>query len=145
MRRHVWMGRYRPIKWIWDNPSGRAWTGFICTTSACGDEPRPILKIIKRFGKHCSCYLQGEYVMVGRSWQPYMFPETLDNLQLSTRLIPESLSCTLNSSRENLRRWINLALHRDQWLVDSSEHRNETSGFIKWREIFWLAELLLAS
>jgi hypothetical protein len=32
-----------------------------------------------------------------------MFVETLDNFQHSMRLIPESRSCTLNSSRENLR------------------------------------------
>jgi hypothetical protein len=25
-----------------------------------------MLKIIQRFGRHCSCHLQGEYVMVGR-------------------------------------------------------------------------------
>jgi hypothetical protein len=31
------------------------------------------------------------------------FSETLDNFQHSTRLIPESRSCTLNSSREKLR------------------------------------------
>jgi hypothetical protein len=31
-----------------------------------------MLKIIQRFGKHCSCYLQGEYVIVGRFWKPYI-------------------------------------------------------------------------
>jgi hypothetical protein len=35
------------------------------------DEPRRMLKIIERFGKHCSCHLQGEYVMVGRPWKHY--------------------------------------------------------------------------
>jgi hypothetical protein len=24
-----------------------------------------MIKVIQRLGKHCSCYLQGEYVMVG--------------------------------------------------------------------------------
>jgi hypothetical protein len=31
-----------------------------------------MLKIIQRFGKHCICHLQGEYVMVGRFWKPYI-------------------------------------------------------------------------
>jgi hypothetical protein len=70
-----------------------------------------MLKIIQRFGKHCSCHLQGEYEMVGRFSKPYIgqapggeldlvvliggaeertcnFAETLDNFQHSTRLIP---------------------------------------------------------
>jgi hypothetical protein len=42
-----------------------------CTTSAFKDEPRRMVKII-RFGKHCSCHLQGEYVMVGRFGEPYV-------------------------------------------------------------------------
>jgi hypothetical protein len=29
------------------------------------------LKII-RFSKHCSCHIQGEFVMVGHFWQSYM-------------------------------------------------------------------------
>jgi hypothetical protein len=32
-----------------------------------------------------------------------VFAETVDNFQHSTLLIPESRSCVLNSSRENLR------------------------------------------
>jgi hypothetical protein len=32
-----------------------------------------------------------------------MFAEALENFQHSMRLIPESRSCTLNSSRENVR------------------------------------------
>jgi hypothetical protein len=24
-----------------------------------------VLRIIQRFGKHCSCHLQGDYVMIG--------------------------------------------------------------------------------
>jgi hypothetical protein len=43
-----------------------------CTTSAFVDEPRRMLRIIKRFGKHYSCHLQGEYVMVGCFWKPYI-------------------------------------------------------------------------
>jgi hypothetical protein len=31
-----------------------------------------MLKIIHRFGKHCSCHLQGEYVLIGRFWNPYI-------------------------------------------------------------------------
>jgi hypothetical protein len=38
----------------------------LCVTSAFGDEPRRMLRIIQRLGKHCSCHLQGERVMVGR-------------------------------------------------------------------------------
>jgi hypothetical protein len=31
-----------------------------------------MLKIFERIGKHCSCHLQDEYVMVGRLWMPYI-------------------------------------------------------------------------
>jgi hypothetical protein len=37
-----------------------------CTTSAFGDEPRRMLKIIQCFGKRTSCHLQGEYIIIGR-------------------------------------------------------------------------------
>jgi hypothetical protein len=37
---------------------------FLCATSAFGDEPRRILRIIRRFGRHCSCHLQYEWVTV---------------------------------------------------------------------------------
>jgi hypothetical protein len=89
-----------------------------------------MLRIVQRFGKHCNCHLQSEYVVAGCFWKPYigqavcgeldlmvliggaeerdepnhytftlkmvtaMSAETLDNSQHSTRLIPESLSCT---------------------------------------------------
>jgi hypothetical protein len=33
-----------------------------CKTSALGDEQRRMLKFIQRFGEHCSCLLQGDYV-----------------------------------------------------------------------------------
>jgi hypothetical protein len=33
--------------------------------------PRRMLRIIQRFGKHFSCNLQSEYVMVGRFLKPY--------------------------------------------------------------------------
>jgi hypothetical protein len=33
-----------------------------------------MLKIIQRFGKHCSCHHQGEYVVDGRFWKPYCLP-----------------------------------------------------------------------
>jgi hypothetical protein len=42
--------------------------GIQCTTSAFGDEPCRMLKIIRRFGNHCSCHFRSEYVMVGRIW-----------------------------------------------------------------------------
>jgi hypothetical protein len=29
------------------------------------------LKVIQHFGKHCSCYLQSEYLKAGSFWQPY--------------------------------------------------------------------------
>jgi hypothetical protein len=75
-----------------------------CTTTAFGDEPRRMLKIIQRFGKYCSCHLQCEYVMVGcfdglvctLKMATAMFAETLDNFQHSTRLISESRSCAQN-------------------------------------------------
>jgi hypothetical protein len=41
-----------------------------------------MLKIINRFGKHCSCYLQGEYVMVGRFWKPHIGQEVGRELNL---------------------------------------------------------------
>jgi hypothetical protein len=28
-----------------------------------------------RFGKNCSCHLQGEYVLVGNFWKPYIGQE----------------------------------------------------------------------
>jgi hypothetical protein len=42
----------------------------ICINSVLEDDPSRILKIIRRFGNHCSCHLQGEYVMVGRYLNP---------------------------------------------------------------------------
>lgn len=36
-------------------------------TPVFGDEPRRMFKIIRRFVKHYSCQVQGEFVMVGRS------------------------------------------------------------------------------
>jgi hypothetical protein len=29
-------------------------------------------RIVQRFSKHCSCYLQGECVVVGRFWKPFI-------------------------------------------------------------------------
>jgi hypothetical protein len=40
--------------------------GVQCVTSAFGVEPRRMLRIIQRFGRHCSFHLQGECVVVGR-------------------------------------------------------------------------------
>jgi hypothetical protein len=83
-----------------------------------------MLKISHHFSKHCSCHLQGEYVMVGHFWKPYigqavggkldlmvligeaeepvftlkmatvMFAEILDNFQHLMWLISKSQSCT---------------------------------------------------
>jgi hypothetical protein len=39
---------------------------------AFGDEPRPLLKFVQRFGKHCSCHLKGEYVGWAVFWKPYI-------------------------------------------------------------------------
>jgi hypothetical protein len=82
-----------------------------------------MLKVTHRFGKHCSCHLQVECVLVGRFLNPYigqavggewdvtgpsnqhiftlkmataMFAKT-DNFQHSTRLIPESRRLRYNS------------------------------------------------
>jgi hypothetical protein len=43
----------------------------IRTTSAYTGEPRRMLKGIQRFGKHCSCHLQGGCVMVRHLWKPH--------------------------------------------------------------------------
>jgi hypothetical protein len=45
--------------------------GVQCLTSTFGDEPLRMLRIIQRFGKHCSCHLQGECVVVGRFLKSY--------------------------------------------------------------------------
>jgi hypothetical protein len=52
-------------------------------------EPRLMLRIIQRIGKHCSCHRQGECVVVA-----LFFLE-------APSLIPQSRSCTLNSSCGN--------------------------------------------
>jgi hypothetical protein len=44
----------------------------ICATSVVGDEPRRMLNVIQRFGKHPSCHLQGECLLVGCFWKPYI-------------------------------------------------------------------------
>jgi hypothetical protein len=38
---------------------------------AFGDEPHQMLKVI-HFHKHCSCHLQGEYVLDRCFWEPYI-------------------------------------------------------------------------
>jgi hypothetical protein len=42
-----------------------------CTISDFGGEPHSEL-IIQAFGKHLSCHLQGDCVMVGSFWKPYI-------------------------------------------------------------------------
>jgi hypothetical protein len=66
---------------------------FNVQASAFGDEPRRMLRIIQRFGKHCSCHPQHTFTM---KMATAKFAETLDNSKHSTRLIPESQSCTAN-------------------------------------------------
>jgi hypothetical protein len=92
--------------------------GVHCITSAFGVELCRMLRIIQRFDKQCSCHLQGECVVVGHFWKPYigqevggeslpkmpnhytftlkiattLFAETLDSSQHSTRFNPESRS-----------------------------------------------------
>jgi hypothetical protein len=46
-----------------------------CTTSAFGDTQRRMLKVIQRFGKHCSCHLQSESVLYRQAvGLPYCLP-----------------------------------------------------------------------
>jgi hypothetical protein len=48
-----------------------------------------MLRVIQRFGEHFSCHLQGEYVLIGRFWQPYVVQgvdEALDVMELSSCL-----------------------------------------------------------
>jgi hypothetical protein len=67
-----------------------------CKTSAFGDEPRRMLKVIQRFDKHCSCHIQGKYVLgvfiyirlpknaqniFALKMATAIFAETLDNFQ----------------------------------------------------------------
>jgi hypothetical protein len=39
-------------------------------TSAFWDQPRRMLRIIQRFGKHSSCHLQGDCIVTGKNNQP---------------------------------------------------------------------------
>jgi hypothetical protein len=59
-----------------------------------------------------------------------VFAETLGNSQYSTRLIPERRSCTLNSSREYLRKKNILACYNDNSFYESHklEYENRLSG-----------------
>jgi hypothetical protein len=41
-----------------------------------------MLSIIQRFGKHCSFHFQGEYVVAGRIWQPYIGQAVGDEFDL---------------------------------------------------------------
>jgi hypothetical protein len=79
------------------------WNEFWCETSVFGDRPRRVLIGLQRFGKHCSCHLQGECVEAGCFWSLFWagsgWPTT----------IPENRSYILNSSCEILRtrnKWI---------------------------------------
>jgi hypothetical protein len=42
-----------------------------CVTFAFRDESHQMLRIIY-FGKHCTCHIQGECIVVGRFWKPYI-------------------------------------------------------------------------
>jgi hypothetical protein len=46
--------------------------GIQCTTSAVTNGPHLMLKIYQCFDRYCICHLQGEYIMVGCFWQPYI-------------------------------------------------------------------------
>jgi hypothetical protein len=43
--------------------------------SALGDDPLRMLRIIKRFGKHSSCHLHGECVVVKNAQPLHIHPE----------------------------------------------------------------------
>jgi hypothetical protein len=71
---------------------------------AFGDEPRQELRIIKRFVKHCNCHLQGEHVMVGRFWKPYIGQAVGGELDLMVLIVgAEGGPAVLNRSREHIR------------------------------------------
>jgi hypothetical protein len=117
----MFMSRYQATGQVHIEVALKMWhssnVGGKCVSSAFGVEPRRMLRISQRFGKHCSCYLQDEYIVVGRyfgrqkmvsliwwCWlveRAAMFAETSDNSQHSTWLNTESRSYTLNSSRGN--------------------------------------------
>jgi hypothetical protein len=44
-----------------------------------------MLRIIQRFGKHCCCHLQGECVVVGHFWKPYIEQAVGSELELVAR------------------------------------------------------------
>jgi hypothetical protein len=56
---HVWFGLWCLLGDL------RIFLQVLCVISAFGCEPRRMLSIDRRFGKHCSCHFQGECV-VGR-------------------------------------------------------------------------------
>jgi hypothetical protein len=56
-----------------------------------------MLKVVKRFGRHCSRRLPS-------SLQLQNFPKRWKNSQHSTRLVPGSRNCTLTSSRQHKNR-----------------------------------------
>lgn len=37
-----------------------------------GWKSRRMLRNVRNFDSHCSCHLQGEYIVVGRFWKPYI-------------------------------------------------------------------------
>jgi hypothetical protein len=65
---------------------------------------RCVFKVLKRFGKHFSCYLQGGCLGgFAMKVATTTFAETSGNFQHSMELIPERRSCTLKSSLEYLK------------------------------------------
>jgi hypothetical protein len=48
---------------------------LLCKTSAFRYKPRRTLVVFQRFNKHCSCHLQGEYMLVVRLWKVYIGQE----------------------------------------------------------------------
>lgn len=57
-----------------------------CKTQVFRNEPCQMLKVIRHFSKHCSCRLQGECVLFGNFWKPYV-GQAADSMQDITDLI----------------------------------------------------------
>jgi hypothetical protein len=64
IRREEYSGQYGGLDFIFQlrlvTTASKCVFVLWCTTSAFEDEPGLMLKIIQRFGRHCSCHLQGE-------------------------------------------------------------------------------------
>jgi hypothetical protein len=63
-----------------------------------------VLKIIRRFGKHCGCHIQGEYVISGRFWKPYVGQAVGSDLVLLIGGAEERAAIQLEKSSAHLRK-----------------------------------------